>query len=241
MVATARLSPELVRLTFRSDEMVGVELPSADHYIKLRFPSETQRPVTRTYTIRSADPVTGTFDVDFVVHGTDGLAGPWAASARPGTEISFGGPGGAWAPGDQPHIVFAGDEAAAPAVCRGLEMLPGGTTATAYLEVSGEDAHFEVPARPGVEVRWIHRDGAPYGQRLAEAVRAGGVPEGAGWFVHGVAEMVKDVRRFLFVEHAVPRSDVSISGYWRTGLTEDGWQASKHDFVAAMEAEEVAS
>lgn len=237
----ARLSPELVRLTLRSEDMVGVELPFADHYIKLRFPSETERPVTRTYTIRSADPATGTFDVDFVVHGDDGLAGPWAATAAPGSEISFGGPGGAWSPGSQRHIVFAGDEAAAPAVCRGLEMLPEGATATAYLEVSGADAHFEVPEPDGVEVRWIHRGGAPYGQRLAEAVRAGGVPEGAGWFVHGVAEMVKDLRRFLFVENGVPRADVSISGYWRTGLTEDGWQASKHDFVAAMEADEAGS
>ena len=85
------------------------------------------------------------------------------------------------------------------------------------------------------------RDGAPYGARLAEAVRAGGVPDGAAWFVHGVAEMIKDLRRFLFVEHKVPRADASISGYWRTGMTEDGWQSSKHDFVAAMETEESAA
>ena len=68
------------------------------------------------------------------------------------------------------------------------------------------------------------------------------VPEGkVGWFVHGVAEMVKDIRRYLFVDRSVPRADVSISGYWRTGMTEDGWQSSKHDFVAQMDAEESAA
>lgn len=238
--ATQRLSPELIRLTLRSEEMVGVELPFADHYIKLQFPSGGERPVTRTYTIRSGDPATGTFDVDFVVHGREGLAGPWAEAAEPGAQISFGGPGGAWSPGERSHVVFAGDEAAAPAICRGIELLPEGATATAYLEVAGEDSHFEVPTRDGVEIRWVHRGDAPYGRPLAEAVRADGAPEGAGWFVHGVAEMVKDLRRFLFVEQGVPKEDVSISGYWRTGLTEDRWQATKRDFVAEMEAEETA-
>ena len=60
-------------------------------------------------------------------------------------------------------------------------------------------------------------------------------------FVHGVAEMIKDLRRFLFVELGLHRSDVSISGYWRSGMNEDGWQSSKHEFVAGMEAEEAAA
>ena len=55
------------------------------------------------------------------------------------------------------------------------------------------------------------------------------------------AEMVKDIRRYLFVDRSVPRADVSISGYWRTGMTEDGWQSFKHGFVAGMEAEEAAA
>lgn len=234
VVGSERLSPDLVRLSFASDDLAGCELPFSDHYIKIRFGD-----ATRTYTIRSGDPATGAFVVDFVTHGDQGLAGPWAAAARRGDEIVFHGPGGAWVPGEQRHFVLAGDEAAAPAICRGIEMLPEGSTASVYLEVADDASRFPVPARDGVEVRWVSRDGAPYGQRLAAAVRAGGVPTGAGWFVHGVAEMVKDLRRFLFVESGVPRADVSISGYWRTGMTEDGWQSSKHEFVAEMEAEEV--
>ena len=45
----------------------------------------------------------------------------------------------------------------------------------------------------------------------------------------------------LFVERGVAKQDASISGYWRTGMTEDGWQSSKHEFVAGMEAEEAAA
>lgn len=259
VVRTERVAPEMVRLTLHSDQMRGHELPFCDHYVKFLFPPagapydrpfdpEAVRdqfapehwPVTRTYTIRSADPATGEFVVDVVLHGDAGLAGPWAAQAQPGDEISFHGPGGAWAPSDHAHYVFAGDEAAAPAICRGVELLPGGATATVYLEIADERGRFPVPQREGVTVRWVLRDGAAYGQALASVVRAGGAPDGAGWFVHGVAEMVKDVRHFLFVEQGVPRSDVSISGYWRTGMTEDGWRQTKRDFVAEMETAEIA-
>lgn len=251
------LSPDMVRLQLTSDDMIGVELGYTDHYIKLLFPPQGAGyawpfdpeeikanqpaelwPVTRTYTIRAADPRTGRITVDFVIHGDKGLAGPWAAAAEPGSEIGFFGPGGAWGPGEYERFVLVGDEAAAPAICAAIEALPSGAEASVFLEVASDGARFEVPTGPGVAVTWVARDGAPYGRRLAEAVRAAGSPEGAAWFVHGVADMVKDLRRFLFVESGVPRGDVSISGYWRAGLTEDGWQSTKHEFVAQMEAEE---
>ena len=50
--------------------------------------------------------------------------------------------------------------------------------------------------------------------------------------------MIKEMRRFLFVESEIPREDVSISGYWRIGMTEDQWQSSKQEFNAEIEAEE---
>jgi uncharacterized lipoprotein YmbA len=49
---------------------------------------------------------------------------------------------------------------------------------------------------------------------------------------------VKELRRLLRVEHALPREDLSISGYWRLGHDEDGWQASKREWNARVEAEQ---
>lgn len=260
VVASERLSPQLVRLTFDCPDLVGVELPYTDHYIKILFPpagasyawpfdpeavkrdDPGSAPVTRTYSLRSHDTATGRTEIDFVVHA-DGLAGPWAEGASIGDEIGFYGPGGAWAPATGfDHFVLAGDEAAAPAICAALEALPPEATATAFLEIADDAAVFPVPARAGVDVVWVPRNGAPYGQELARRVRATDQPEGrVGWFVHGVADMVKDLRRYLFVERGIARSDVSISGYWRSGMNEDGWQSSKHTFVEAMDAEEAAA
>lgn len=106
VTAVEQLSPELVRLSFHSPELIGQELPHSDHYIKLLFvpegadyawPFDTQQireeqprelqPVTRTYTFRRVDSATGNFDVDFVIHGDQGLAGPWGANAQVGDTI----------------------------------------------------------------------------------------------------------------------------------------------------------
>ena len=50
--------------------------------------------------------------------------------------------------------------------------------------------------------------------------------------------MIRELRRFLFVEQEVDRADASISGYWRLGMVEDEWQATKREFVESMEREE---
>ena len=261
VTATERLSPQLVRLSFDCPDLVGSDLPFTDHYVKFLFPpagadyawpfdpeairaaTPEQSPVTRTYTLRSHDAETGAIDVDFVIHGDEGLAGPWAARAVPGDELGFFGPGGAWAPAEgYDHFVLVGDESAAPAVAAAVEALPASVGASVFLEIADDAARFPFPERDGVDVVWVARDGAPFGSALAARIRATEVPTGrVGWFVHGVAEMIKDLRRYLFVEMSLPRADVSISGYWRSGMTEDGWQSSKHDFVAAMDTEEVAA
>ena len=260
MTGRRQLSPDLVRLSLNAPAFVGKDLEFTDHYLKLLFVPEgadyswpfnveqireqqprDKQPVTRTYTLINLDSTTGDFDVDFVTHGDAGLAGPWARVAEVGEKIGFFGPGGAWGPSaDYEHFIFAGDESAAPAIGAGLKRLPEGATATAYIEIEADDRKFELPARDGVDIHWVIRNGATHGTELSRVVRRAGVPDGKNtcWFIHGVAEMIKEMRRFLFVESEIPKQDVSISGYWRIGMTEDQWQASKRDFNAEIEAEE---
>ncbi|MFT4167173.1 MAG: siderophore-interacting protein [Microlunatus sp.] len=257
------LSPGMVRVYFGGEGLRTMpELTFTDHYVKLLFPPPgadyrwpfdpeqvrgerpaEEWPVTRTYTIRSFDPATAEMAIDFVVHGDVGLAGPWAANVEPGESIGFFGPGGAYAPDPAaPSHLLVGDEAALPAVAAALDALPDDASVDVYVEVA--DAAHQIPLRltRGTRLTWVHRGEHPYGVPLATAVRTGWVPEdGAQVFVHGNAELVKDLRRFLFVDHRYDRRLVSISGYWRTGFNEDGWQGSKRDFNAQMESEEQAA
>ncbi|WP_226347172.1 siderophore-interacting protein [Agilicoccus flavus] len=260
VVGARRLTPDLVRVEFTGEDLVALgELEFTDHYVKLLFPPpgadytwpfeparireqlpREQWPVTRTYTIRAFDRAARRMTIDFVVHGDAGLAGPWAAAAAPGDVMQFMGPGGGWGPDPAADVhLLVGDESAIPAVAAALDALPEGARALVHLEV--RDAAGQVPLRdlPGLAVNWVHRGDAAYGRPLAAAVRAAGLPEGdVRAFVHGEAEMVRDLRRFLFVENGVPKDRVSISGYWRAGLNEDGWQSGKQEFMAGVEAEE---
>ncbi|AGG66600.1 hypothetical protein H924_05780 [Corynebacterium callunae DSM 20147] len=262
VIGKQQISPDLIRLRFSSPEMIGTELPFSDHYIKLFFipagadyswpfdlaqiretaPREFH-PVTRTYTLRTFDSNTGEFDVDFVAHGDTGLAGPWAQRAEIGDQLGFAGPGGGWKPeASYEHFVLAGDEAAAPAIFAALEQLPAGTTATAFVEIANNQALFDAPSSSAINLVWVPRDGATHGTKLIEAVREAGYPtKKTSWFIHGVAEMVKETRRFLFVDGGVNKEDASISGYWRLGMTEDQWQASKSEFNEENEAAERAA
>ena len=49
---------------------------------------------------------------------------------------------------------------------------------------------------------------------------------------------MKELRRYLQVERGIPREQLSISGYWRRGADEDGWQASKREWNAQVEREQ---
>ncbi len=260
VVGKEQLAPDMVRVVFTGDDVAGLgELAFTDHYIKIlyaplgadyRWPFDPVQiretrppelwPVTRTYTIRSYDPRTVEMAVDFVLHGDEGLAGPWAAAAQPGDEIGFMGPGGSYAPDAAADVhLLVGDEAAIPAIAATLARLPASAAAEVFLEVSGDADHQAMPATVRTRITWVHRADRPYGQALAKAVRSAPFPTGdVQVFVHGNADMVRDVRRYLFVERRLDRARVSISGYWRTGHTEDRWQSSKRDFAAQMESEE---
>lgn len=242
VIRTERLTPRMVRVILGGADVAGLgALPFTDHYIKILFTVPgADAPVTRTYTIRSFDPVAGEMAVDFVVHGDEGLAGPWAAAAEPGMTLAFFGPGGSYAPDPTAAVhVLVGDEAALPAIAAALERLPTDAHAQVYLEVGDAEDRQPLRTGPRTEVVWVTRGSRPYGQALATTFRAAPFPTGeVDVFVHGNAEMVRDLRRYLFVEQRVDRARVSISGYWRTGQTEDRWQSSKRDFTEQMETEE---
>src|SRR5690606_32211337 len=95
----------------------------------------------------------------------------------------------------------------------------------------------QLRAPEGVEVRWLHRGDAPAGTTtiLADAVAALPWREGRVCaFAHGEREAVKALRDVLFAHRGLERSQVSISGYWAYGRTEDKFQAEKREPVGKI-------
>ncbi|MEU9116910.1 siderophore-interacting protein [Streptomyces sp. NPDC048483] len=263
VVRTEQLTPHMVRVVLGGDGLAPFAAGEyTDHYVKLVFPlpgiaypepfdmariradlPRDQWPRTRTYTVRSWDAEAGELTVDFVVHGDEGLAGPWAAAAKPGDEILFLGPGGAYAPAaDADWHLLAGDESALPAIAASLARMPAGAPVHAFIEVAGPEERQDLNAPAGAEITWLYRGATPVGRELVAAVRQLEFPPGqVQAFVHGEAGFVKELRRLLRIEHDIPREALSISGYWRTGHDEDGWQESKRDWNQQVEAEQEAA
>lgn len=226
------LSPGMIRVWFDAPGFVGNEF--TDAYVKLIFDPNgphldklPERPITRTYTVRSHDPANETLALDFVAHGSSGLAGPWALNAREGHQILARGPGGRWTPPAADYHLFVGDESAVPAIARALEVLPPDSRGQALLETRKHPIPLTAP--PGIDLRWFPLGDDLYRKdRLALKLACLDTSdfESISVFAHGERGAMKALRPILRNLGIKPEL-ISISGYWALGRAEDQFQAEK--------------
>ncbi|ALD12477.1 siderophore-interacting protein [Clavibacter capsici] len=269
VIRTEHLSPHLVRVHLGGagtrallEQAVPERLAATDAYVKLMLPQPgsgvappfdlpalravlppEDLPAVRTYTLRHADPAAGTAAIDFVVHGDEGLAGPWAASARPGDVIAASGPGGLFRPTADPAVVrvLLGDDSAVPAIAAALAAMPADAAGVALVEVAGPADELPLARPAGVELRWIHRSRTPDavpGAPLVAAARALARPDGdVEVFAHGERGAMKELRALLQDGWGIDRRALSLSAYWALGRAEDRFQAEKREPVGAIFAD----
>jgi len=178
------------------------------------------RPLSRIYTVRRWEPKTGELDVDFVKHGI-GIGTTWAYRAQVGDRVHFFGPSSSRAlPQDADWLLVAGDDTTIPAITRLLEELPEGTRAQVFIEVAEKEHRQKLRELPGVEVTWLVRDGAEAGKttHLMDAVRNCGWWDGRPFaWLAGEQATVRNMRRHLVEDRAVPKENIEFIGYWRRG------------------------
>ncbi|MCW4385680.1 siderophore-interacting protein [Salinibacterium sp. SYSU T00001] len=260
VTGTTMLTPTMVRVHLSTDDLSGfADSRFADRYVKLVFPKPgvelpeqldvrslrgtmppEDLPVVRTYTALNPDVEAGTMDIDFVVHGDEGVAGPWAARAQAGDTLIANGPGGAYTPDPTAdwHLLV-GDESAVPAISAALQAMHPDATAQVVILVDSADHEPKLTLPAGGSVTFVHR---AKGGSLESVVR------GLEWldgrvhaFVHGEAEeTMKGLRPYLRTERGLGREQLSISGYWRRGTSEDGFREWKAK-LASEEGEETPS
>ncbi len=260
VTSTHWLTPHLVRVVLGGEGLDGFVLPDAtDVYVNLALPpagapydevfepaqvreqhAKDVWPTRRRYTVRAWDPQTRRLTIDFVVHGTHGVAGPWAASARPGDVLVFEGPGSGYRPDPEADwYLLVGDESALPAIAATLEAMPADSLVVVRLVCDGPDHEVALTSPATVDLRWSHRTGGPDdADLLPAAVRDVPFPSGrVDAFVHGEADEIRSIRRHLLLDRGLSRSGMSCSPYWRRDMTDEAWRQVKRDFVSAMEAD----
>ena len=254
---TEHLTPHVIRVVLGGAGFAAFKPNEfTDMYVKLQFPPAgtdypepydveairrdlppEQWPKQRSYTVRAYDLDAGELTIDFVYHGDAGVAGPWAAGAKPGDPLVLLGPGGAYAPSPEAdwHLLV-GDEAALPAIAASLEAMSAGARVRAIIQVANEAEEQKIHTAADAEITWLHRDtgedtGEDTGKAdVGEVVRSLEFPPGrVQAFVHGDAGFVMPLRRFLLDERGVEPELLSLSGYWRRGRTDEQWRKEKRE------------
>jgi NADPH-dependent ferric siderophore reductase len=256
VVDVTQLTPRMVRIEFGGDGLEGFAAGDfTDHYVKIQFPPpdaeyaapfdqeeiratrpREEWPRTRTYSVRAWDPDRRRLTVDFVVHGDEGVAGPWAQQAVAGDLLQLQGPGGAYTPDpDASAYLMVGDPSVIPAIAASLTRVPAVRPVDVVLQVADADDQVELDTPGDLRVHWLHQPGD---EVLAEAVRALELPERTDVFVHGEASSVRALRRHLIVERGIARDALSVSGYWKRARTEEGWREDKPEWKRLVQADE---
>lgn len=246
VLQTKKVTPHMVRVTVAGDDLKRLPQHGFDQWFRLflprpdgettnfdavpeklgmidylKFMAHGDRPPVRSYTVREHRPDLGEVDIDFVVHGDLGIAGPWAAQASAGEQVVLldQGKGFDLAPDATFHLL-AGDESALPAILGILRDLPKDAQGLAIIEVPGPADVQDVAGPDGVEVRWLSRaDSSEQAGALALAeVRSFSPDEPASLSAYLVGERTipTEGRRHL-VAAGVPKSRITFVGYWRIG------------------------
>ena len=239
------VTPHMVRVTFGGGDLERFEFQGFDQWFRLAVPTHASgdrfdnlpsnfgiggylrylttppgtRPVIRNYTARFFRPEVAELDVDFVVHGSDGVAGPWAESVEPGAEVAFIDQGCGWKPVPHDEVLLVADESGLPAVAGILRDLPRDAKGQALIELFDLADKQEVDAPEGVEVHWVQRfSDAPPGSVALPALSILEFPEYRTYaFAVGESIVATGVRRHLVNDRGMPKQNITFCGYWKLG------------------------
>jgi NADPH-dependent ferric siderophore reductase len=227
----------MTRITVGGPELEGFTVAEPAASVRLLFPdvpgaslvlpvwngneflrADGTRPTIRTFTPRRVDSDAREVDIEVVMHGA-GPAAEWAQAAEPGATAALSGPGRGYTidPGASAFLLV-GDESALPAISQLLEALPPGAPTHVIVEVVGAGARLPLGEPPITTVEWheVAAD-APPGDAMVDAVRSAELLDGVQVWAAGEAAAVQKIRRYLFDERAMPRTQTTIRGYWKRG------------------------
>jgi len=238
--AVEDLTPRLRRIVFGGAGLAEFATSEfTDQYVKLQFRREDAadvRPKVRTYTVREWDVERGLMTIDFVIHGDEGIAGPWAMAAAPGDRLDLRGPGGGYAPGQAAdwHLM-AGDASVIPAISASLPLVPAGADVHVFVQIRGPEDEIDLTSPGELRMHWLHGEAD---DGVAEAIAALDFPPGnVQVFLHGEATSVRLARRHLVVGRGVPVEALSASGYWKRKLTDEAWRDAKPQWIREVDEE----
>jgi NADPH-dependent ferric siderophore reductase len=197
------------------------------------WPEGEEKPIVRTYSVRSFRPEACEIDIEFAVHGVEGPATRFARTAQPGDYVGLSHPGG-----PDPMIpaasryLFAGDTSALPAIASILEHLPAEAEGEALIRVDAEADVRELRRPAGVRVRWFVA-GPTELEELVAAFRA--LPwreDGLNVWLGGEHALVVGLRSYVSQEHGIAKEALYALPYWRYRYDEESYHEARDQVMS---------
>ncbi|GBR07146.1 siderophore-interacting protein [Acetobacter oeni] len=219
VISAERLTPHMVRVTLKGDDLDTFVSASPDDHIKVFIPGPGGEPARRDYTPRRFDATRRELVLDFVSH-EGGPAAAWARAARPGDRLDIGGPRGSQViTGEIDQWVLIGDETALPAIGRRAEETPASARVISVVAVPGAEDEQVFATVADHEARWVHRplEEADRAEAVLEALKTVELSPRTFVWVAAEGTVARAVRRYLLEERGLDRQWLKASGYWLKG------------------------
>lgn len=239
VVSTRVLSPNFLRIELTSPTLFEDAVVSPTAWVRFWFPDPDGRDVEhqRAYTLSEADPESGAFSIDVVLHEPSGAASTWAATAQPGATISLTSLGSSKfeLPEELPAgYLLIGDSASIPAITGILQTIPAEVPIELYLEEhEATDRLIPLPGHPRLRTHWVPRRGA---ESLAAAIEARDWSDWYAWAATEAASL-KLLRSRLRDDFGFPKSEVYQLAYWVHGRSMGTLRSGPNQPTGATTAE----
>lgn len=229
LLAREWITDGFVRVRVQGAELIGFgEGTGHDDHVRIFIPEGIPTTVEemRASPRRDFTPLrwgNDWLDLEFAVHGDEGVAGAWAANAPLGSLLGVGGPRGSSRIHGRPDAWFlAGDESAIPQIRRFAALIPHGVAARIIIEV--QDARHRVPIDAPVEVEYVYRgQTAPtvaLVARLGELTRDDRPDGDVFAFIAAEQAAVAAGRELAVDRWGLDPERITVKGYWKRNPAE---------------------
>lgn len=219
VLETVKLAAHFVRIRMVSPTLFEDVVAEPTAWLRFWFPDpdggSTQ--FQRAYTLTEADPESGRFAVDVVLHEPAGPASKWARTVVAGATIpvmTLGSNGFRVADEPPSGYLLIGDAASTPAINGIIGAVPADIPIEVYLE-QHDDADALIPIAEHPRLR-LHRVGRHDASSLASAIEA---RDWSNWYcwVTPEAASLKQLRTRLRDEFGFPKTEIHAQAYWTQG------------------------
>lgn len=221
IIESVRIAPHFVRIQMTSPTLFEDAAVEPAAWLRFWFPDPdgSNTEFQRAYTITEADPSTGRFAIDVVLHEPAGPACKWATDVQPGSTIAvmslMGSASRFEVSEEQPAgYLLIGDAAAIPGINGIVGAIPDDVPIEMYLEQHHEnDALIPLARHPRLRVHWVRRRDE---KSLAAAIES---RDWSNWYAWATPEAatLKQVRARLRDEFGFPKCEIHAQAYWNAG------------------------